>query len=342
MRWLSCAIWIKAGNKPRILSATCWEPMNLLDTPMDVLFRFSFADLPIRGQWVRLQSSLHAAGQFRAYPPQASNLLGQMLASVAMIADNLKFSGAVALQSQGNGALRRSLAECRDHTNLRGIMHLTDDASFPPSYQDIGAWLGQGQLAITLLPDEETGMQPYQGLVALNQADLAKCLEDYFERSEQLDTRLFFAGGTEQGADQSVTGLLLQRLPSHPDASDAERDTAQDAWETLTALAATVTDAELATLDAPSLLHRLFREYPCTLQPAKALHYQCTCTLDRTDSTLMMLGKDDLQALLIERGEITVDCEFCGKRYRYDQADVDRVIASTDSPWQPSERGPLH
>jgi molecular chaperone Hsp33 len=316
--------------------------MNLLDTPMDVLFRFSFADLPIRGQWVRLQSSLHAAGQFRAYPPQASNLLGQMLASVAMIADNLKFSGAVALQSQGNGALRRSLAECRDHTNLRGIMHLTDDASFPPSYQDIGAWLGQGQLAITLLPDEETGMQPYQGLVALNQADLAKCLEDYFERSEQLDTRLFFAGGTEQGAEQSVTGLLLQRLPSHPDASDAERDTAQDAWETLTALAATVTDAELATLDAPSLLHRLFREYPCTLQPAKALHYQCTCTLDRTDSTLMMLGKDDLQALLIERGEITVDCEFCGKRYRYDQADVDRVIASTDSPWQPSERGPLH
>jgi molecular chaperone Hsp33 len=316
--------------------------MNLLDTPMDVLFRFSFADLPIRGQWVRLQSSLHAAGQFRAYPPQASNLLGQMLASVAMIADNLKFSGAVALQSQGNGALRRSLAECRDHTNLRGIMHLTDDASFPPSYQDIGAWLGQGQLAITLLPDEETGMQPYQGLVALNQADLAKCLEDYFERSEQLDTRLFFAGGTEQGADQSVTGLLLQRLPSHPDASDAERDTAQDAWETLTALAATVTDAELATLDAPSLLHRLFREYPCTLQPAKVLHYQCTCTLDRTDSTLMMLGKDDLQALLIERGEITVDCEFCGKRYRYDQADVDRVIASTDSPWQPSERGPLH
>ena len=308
---------------------------------MDVLFRFSFADLPIRGQWVRLQASLHAAGQFRAYPPQASNLLGQMLASVAMIADNLKFSGAVALQSQGNGALRRSLAECR-HTDLRGIMHLTDDASFPPSHQDIGAWLGQGQLAITLLPDEETGMQPYQGLVALDHGDLAKCLEEYFARSEQLDTRLFFAGRTERDAEQSVTGLLLQRLPIHPDASDAERDAAQDAWETLTALAATVTDAELAALDAPTLLHRLFHEYPCTLQTAKRLQYQCTCTQDRTDHTLMMLGEDDLQALLIERGEITVDCEFCGKRYRYEQADVDRVIASAEAPWQPSGRGPLH
>ena len=309
---------------------------------MDVLFRFSFADLPIRGQWVRLQASLQAAGQFRGYPPQVSNLLGQMLASVAMIADNLKFSGAVALQSQGNGALRRSLAECRRHTDLRGIMHLTDDASFPPSYQDIGAWLGQGQLAITLLPDEETGMQPYQGLVALDHGNLAKCLEEYFAHSEQLDTCLFFAGRTERDADQSVTGLLLQRLPIHPDASDAEHDAAQDGWETLTALAATVTDAELAALDAPTLLHRLFHEYPCTLQTAKRLQYQCTCTQDRTDQTLMMLGEDDLQALLLERGEITVDCEFCGKRYRYRQVDVDRVIASAEAPWQPSGRSPLH
>ena len=309
---------------------------------MDVLFRFSFADLPIRGQWVRLQSSLQAAGQFRAYPPQVSHLLGQMLASVAMIADNLKFAGAVALQSQGNGALRRSLAECRNHTNLRGIMHLTDDASFPPSYQDIGAWLGAGQLAITLLPDEDTGMQPYQGLVALDQTNLARCLEDYFERSEQLDTRLFFAGGAEYESDVGVTGLLLQRLPNHPGVTDTQRDAAQDAWETLTALAATVTDEELATLDAPVLLHRLFHEYSCTLQPGKTLQYQCTCDRERTDNTLMMLGKEDLTALLIERGEITVDCEFCGMRYGYQQADVDRVVNRIDTLKEASEGGVLH
>ena len=309
---------------------------------MDVLFRFSFADLPIRGQWVRLRSSLQAAGQFRAYPPQVSHLLGQMLASVAMIADNLKFSGAVALQSQGNGALRRSLAECRDHTNLRGIMHLTDDASFPTSYQDIGAWLATGQLAITLLPDEDTGMQQYQGLVSLDQANLAGCLEDYFKRSEQLNTRLFFAGGAEYESDVGVTGLLLQRLPNHPGVADTQSDAAQDAWETLTALAATVTDEELATLDAPALLRRLFHEYSCTLHPGKTLQYKCTCDQERTDNTLMMLGKEDLTALLIERGEITVDCEFCGMRYGYQQADVDRVVDRIDTLKNTSEGGLLH
>ena len=311
---------------------------------MDNLYRFSFTDLPIRGQWVRLQSTLEAAGQYRTYPKQVSELLGQMLATVAMVADNLKFSGAVAMQSQGNGALRRSLAECRDHTNLRGIMHLTDDTSFPRSNHDgsnhdIGAWLGQGQLALTLIPDEETGMQPYQGLVALEKQDLAKCLEDYFARSEQLDTRLHFANGVDA---RGVTGLLLQRLPNHPDASEADCDAAQDAWETLTALTATVTNAELGELDVETLLHRLFHEYPCVLQTPKTLAYQCTCNSERTDSTLMMLGKDDLGALLKEQGEITVDCEFCGRRYGYDAIAVARLMGQIDELAQAKNENPLH
>ncbi|NCF44685.1 MAG: redox-regulated molecular chaperone Hsp33 [Proteobacteria bacterium] len=292
---------------------------------MDTLHRFSFSNLPIRGQWVRLHATLRAAGQYRAYPAAVSSLLGQMLATVAMVADNLKFSGAVAMQSRGNGALRRSLAECRNHTQLRGVMHLTDDASFPASRQNIDAWLGEGQLALTLLPDEETGMQPYQGLIALQNQQLGKCLEEYFERSEQLQTRLHFACDTHQ-ADQVVTGLLLQRLPNHPNASEAECDAAEDAWETLIALAATVTETELAQLAVQTLLQRLFHEYPCVLQPAKQLEYACTCSTERTDSTLMLLGREDLAALLKEQGEISVDCEFCGNRYLYDAPAVDRLM----------------
>jgi molecular chaperone Hsp33 len=292
---------------------------------MDSLHRFSFTQLPVRGQWVRLQSTLVEAAQYKTYPKPVSALLGQMLATVAMVADNLKFSGAVALQSKGNGALRRSLAECRDHTNLRGIMHLTDDASFPQDDSDIGTWLGDGQLALTLLPDEETGMQPYQGLVSLEHDDLAGCLESYFARSEQLDTRMHFAHGHSDD-EQSVTGLLLQRLPNAPDASENDIEAAEDAWQTLTALAATVTSEELSGLDVETLLHRLFHEYPCSLQPAKNLAYQCTCSRERTDSTLMMLGEQDLLALMQEQDEITVDCEFCGNRYHYDEKGVGEVL----------------
>ena len=308
---------------------------------MDSLHRFSFVNLPVRGQWVRLQSTLVEAAQYKTYPKPVSALLGQMLATVAMVADNLKFSGAVALQSRGNGALRRSLAECRNHGQLRGIMHLTDDAGFPHHGDDIGAWLGDGQLALTLLPDEATDMQPYQGLVALESSDLAGCLETYFARSEQLQTRLHFANGQNDNA-QSVTGLLLQRLPTAPDASDSDREAADDAWETLTALAATVTTEELSDLGVETLLHRLFHEYPCVLQPAKQLEYACTCSTERTDSTLMLLGKEDLAALLEEQGEISVDCEFCGNRYLYDAPAVDRLMLRFEDQDNLQGDRPLH
>ena len=69
---------------------------------MDNLYRFSFTDLPIRGQWVRLQSTLEAAGQYRTYPTQVSELLGQMLATVAMVADNLSvFASTTSAQLAG-------------------------------------------------------------------------------------------------------------------------------------------------------------------------------------------------------------------------------------------------
>ena len=100
-------------------------------TFMDHLYRFSFTNLPIRGQWVRLQSTLERRVNIGPIPLKSA--AGPNARNGCYGRNNLKFSGAVAMQSQGNGAPRQSLAECRNHTNLRGIMHLTDDASFPQS-----------------------------------------------------------------------------------------------------------------------------------------------------------------------------------------------------------------
>ena len=295
---------------------------------MDVLHRFSFIDLPIRGQWVRLENSLAEATQFRVYPKPIHEMLGQMLAAVAMVADNIKFSGAVTLQSRGDGDLLRSLAECKDQAFLRGIMHLEDPDNETMADQPLAQWLGNGQLALSLIPDKATAMQPYQGFVSLEYDTLAQCLEHYFVTSEQLETSLNFASnsGDSSATSPSVTGLLLQRLPNNTQATEIEIDAARDAWHTLTTLAATVTDEELSQLDAQTLLYRLFHEYPCRLHEPRELSYRCTCSREKTDTTLMMLGSDDLSELIEERSEITVDCEFCGNRYSYDRDSATKVL----------------
>ena len=292
---------------------------------MDILRRFSFVNQPIRGQWVRLSTTLSDASQFRAYPAPVQALLGQMLAAVAMIADNLKFSGAVALQSQGKGHLKRSLAECRDQGALRGIVHLNSEEDLPDAGESLQRWLQDGQLAISLLPDSDAGMQPYQGLVSLAEGDLAACMQAYFEQSEQLDTRLFFAWQPD-----TVTGLLLQRLPDDPKANEMAVEGALGAWETLTTLAATVRDEELRTLGPDALIQRLFNEFPCRLHDPRQLEYRCSCTPAKSDNTLMMLGREDLVALSEERDTILVDCEFCGRQYRYGAPEVEMLLTKLD------------
>ena len=119
----------------------------------------------------------------------------------------------------------------------------------------------------------------------------------------------------------------MQRLPDAPNAAETTVTQAEDDWQTLTTLAASVTEAELASLPPEQMLNRLFHEYPCELYNPRALSFRCTCSAEKSDETLMVLGREDLLALAAELPEIHVDCEFCGKRYAYNQMAVDALLA---------------
>ena len=304
-----------------------------MSDPADCIYRFSFQDIPVRGQWVRLNKTLQDATAVHTYPEPVRHLLSQMFAAVSMFADNLKFSGAVALQSQGNnGAIIRSLAECREQKYLRGIVHLQSDFAVPGAVDDLSAWLGDGRLAISLIPPADSQQAPYQGLVALQQPKLTQNLQTYFANSEQLPTRLFLASD-----DTSVTGMLLQRLPSPDHATEMELDQADEAWRSIVTLADTITDEELVQLPVQQMLHRLFNEYTCRLHPPRELSYRCTCSRAKSDRTLRVLSDEEIRELLAERGQILIDCEFCGTRYRYDEVDVATLLRGGQTRAGPSD-----
>ncbi len=77
----------------------------------DCLRRFLFADLGVRGEWVRLQNSWQAAKQHQTLNPAVESQLGQALAAVVLLSATIKFEGAMILQAQGDGALRTLVAQ---------------------------------------------------------------------------------------------------------------------------------------------------------------------------------------------------------------------------------------
>jgi len=291
-----------------------------LNQAHDIIHRFSFTDGPVRGQWVRLQEVLEVLNGHQQYPGNVAGLLGEMLAAVALVADGIKFNGAVSLQSRGPGPLTTVLAECRAQHLLRGIARWPDAANLPDT-DSLGELIGDGQLALTLIPANAD--QPYQGLVGITDNRLAGNLERYFLDSEQLPTRLLFAGTGE-----SVTGLLLQRLPDSDHATEIELDQNEAFWEEIGMLTSTLTDRELASLDPQTLLRRLYATHPLTLQPPRNLRFSCTCSREKTAATLKAFSRDELLALIDEEappkmpGEILVTCEICGAVERFDAIDI--------------------
>ncbi len=287
----------------------------------DRLHRFSFQDAPIRGNWVRLEAVLAEVFARQPYPHRLQTVLGEALSAVAMLADTIKFEGAVSLQSRGRGPLTTLLAECRSRSLLRGIARW-DQASGIPEDAPLRTLLGDGQLAISLVDSDPASSRPvsYQGLVALDHENLAGNLEGYFASSEQLPTRFYFGR-----AGNTVTGLLLQRLPAEDDATEIELDQHESDWNQIQRAAGTAS-ADLAALTPEALLQRLFPTRALTLQPPRPLTFGCTCSRDRSTASLDAVPSRELLDILESDGEVTVTCEICGTVYAYDPIDIHLLV----------------
>ncbi len=275
-------------------------------TEQDILRRFLFEELGVRGEWVNLTASWQASKQHQHGSAVVQQLLGQALVAVVMLSATIKFKGSLILQAQGDGDITTLVAQSTDERKIRGLVRSHGEVAAG----SLESMFGQGRLVLTV---DSGNAKPYQGIVPLQGEQLATALESYFEQSEQLNTRLWlFANDTQAG------GLLLQELPSQ------EGD--EDGWQRIEMLANTITEKELLELDCEQLLYRLFHDEKVRLFDAEAVEFQCACSRQKIEQTLRAMGKEELEDILEERGGIEVICEFCSEHYHFDKIDVETFL----------------
>lgn len=286
----------------------------------DCLRRFLFEDLGVRGEWVRLERSWAEAKQHQLLVnTNVESQLGQALAGVALLSATIKFKGAMILQIQGNGELTALVAQASHDRKIRGLVRSKDKVISTGLNEMLGT---SGRLVLTV---ESENAEPYQGIVGVTERDLAGVLRQYFEQSEQLNTRLWLY------ADQAhAAGLFIQELPSECQHKDD--------WHRIEMLADTVTADELLHLDCETLLHRLFNQEKLRLYEPESVEFACNCSRQKIGGTLLALGADELHAILQEREIIEVDCQFCGAQYLFDKVDIDNLLAN---PLTPAEETPV-
>jgi molecular chaperone Hsp33 len=279
----------------------------------DTLHRFLFEQLAVRGEWVHLDATWQTVLERRDYPPVIRRVLGEALAATVLLSATLKTQGLLTLQLQAQGPLHLLVVQCSHNHELRGLARWQEEVDEAP----LPTLCGEGTVTITFEPDD--GQERYQGIVPLTGDSLADALETYFAQSEQLLTRLYL-----NADDTAAAGLLLQRLPSQSADSDA--------WNRIEQLGNTVTAEELLTLDARTLIHRLFHEEDVRLFGAQPVTFRCTCSNERTESLLRALGREEVRSIVAEQGRVEVACEFCGLSYDFDSVDAENLFATPGLP----------
>ncbi len=276
----------------------------------DSLQRFLLERTPVRGEIAHLDATWRAVLERRSYPAPLERLLGEMMAAAALLSATLKFEGSLIMQIQGSGPVQLLVVEATSDHTLRATAKWEGELA----EGNVGALLGEGRFVISIVPS--SGTQTYQGIVSLEGNSIAQVLQHYMAKSEQLETRLWLASNSHQAA-----GMLLQKLPTTP-SEDV------DAWNRATRLGETIKPEELLGLPAPEIIRRLYHQEDVRVFEPRPVAFRCSCSQDRVTSMLRMLGHDEVRSIVAERGNVEVDCEFCGRHYAFDAVDAEQVFAA--------------
>jgi molecular chaperone Hsp33 len=281
----------------------------------DSVTPFGFEALPVRGALIHLSRTWRRMLRDHDYDALVTETLGHAAAATGLIAQSLKFDGAITLQIQSSGTLQMLVMQCTSELDVRGMASVEEGAA-AQSFAELTA---KAHCAVTV----DAGDRPYQGIVEIDDQSLAASLERYFARSVQVPSHVALLAN-----DEFAAGVLLQRVPGQP--------IDEDDWHRLNLLIDTLSPRDFEREAGLKLIGKLFAEDDVRVYEPRPVKFRCRCSARKTEDVLKLLGEEEARQVLKERGDVEVICEYCGRRRHFDAVDVERlfadnVVTGTDS-----------
>ena len=289
----------------------------------DYIVRAMTADGFVKAMAIASTNLVERARNIHKTTPTATAALGRVLTAASMMGNLQKVeNGALTLQVKGNGPLGTILATSDAVGNVRGYVH-NPSITLLEKYAgklDVGAAVGTDGM-LTVIRDLQM-KEPYIGSVALVSGEIADDVTAYFAQSEQTPTAC--ALGVLVDTDQSVKvagGYLIQLLPGAPEEviSRLEQGIAK---------AGAVTPMLSDGLTPEDILHRVMADFELEFLETTEVCYKCYCSRERVASTLITVGKKDLQEMIDEGKPITIECQFCDTKYQFTPDELRELLAS--------------
>lgn len=253
--------------------------------------------------------------------PVATAALGRSMMGATLLATaTLKSPDRLTLRLLGDGPVGAVIADADAEGGVRGYVQ-NPQVALPIKANgklDVGRAVGKGVLVVSRSMGDA---QPYTSTAPLVSGEVGEDIASYLLNSEQVPSAaalgvLLRASGSVRAAG----GLLLQVLPGG-------EEFAPELESRVAAIGQISSRAEQA-VSADELLRDILAGLADVhIAENEPLRLRCTCSRARASRSLLLLGPKALEDL-VDDGEAELRCHFCGRTYRYDRSQLERLRAA--------------
>ena len=278
----------------------------------DNQFRFFAADTTEISQTLRDLHGLY---------PLPTILMGRLITATALMSGELKApKSEVAIRIDGDGPLKGGIAIANKEGMLKAYafepqLWLED----PQDNFRVGKHIGKGSLTVI----KQSGLKaPYQGRIALADAEIATDLAAYYLQSEQTPSAINLGVLIDNEARVRASGgIMIQELPN------ADERLSRRIEENL-AKTPNVSDLMDMGLSPEDILRDfVLKGLEWQITKSFPLDYRCDCSKERFARGLILLGKEELSAM---QDGIEPVCHYCNKSYSFSSEDIKELIRSLE------------
>ncbi|WP_040197703.1 Hsp33 family molecular chaperone HslO [Candidatus Soleaferrea massiliensis] len=266
-------------------------------------------DIASRAEWLHRTSAVVTAALGRLLT--AGSLMGSMLKSQ---------DDSLTLRMKGDGPAGSLIVVSDGLGNVKGYV-MNPVVELPLNEHgklDVAGAVGKEGILYVI---KDLGLKdPYIGQVPIISGEIAEDITSYYAISEQIPTACGL--GVLVNPDLTVRaagGYLIQLLPG---ADDSLIDQLEKNMKTLKPVSQMIDDG----MTPADICMKILEGFEPEILDEAEVRYQCDCSRERVEKTLLSLRKEELDKLKEEQAVTEVDCHFCNKKYRFNRKELQELI----------------
>lgn len=286
----------------------------------DYIIRAMAANQQIRAFAATTRDLTEHARSIHNTSPVATAALGRLMTAGSIMGATLKGEkDLLTLIIKGDGPMSGLTVTADSSSNVKGYVNNPSFVNEPNylGHFDVGGAIGYGTLRVI----KDMGLkEPYVGETDLITGEIAEDLTYYFAKSEQIPTAVGLGVlMNKEGTVRQAGGFIIQLMPF---AEESVIDTLEEQINKVKSVTAMLDEG----LTPEAILERILEPFDIEFTDKIPTAYKCNCDRQRVTKALLSIGRAELEDIINEGRDTTLNCHFCNTDYTFTVDEIKALI----------------